>query len=114
MSISLCYNQLIYILSSISMKEIRKVDPMSYAKFSGAMGFVLGLFAGLMTALFSSALSQAGVPGAGGAGIAAIIITPIMYGIGGFIGGYVGALVYNMVAERAGGIKVELVDSKEA
>ena len=57
------------------------------------------------------------IGGAGGAndaassvmfGGAAIIVLPLVYGIGGLIGGAFMAVVYNFVASAAGGIEMDL------
>ncbi len=91
------------------MKELKKIDPMSYAIFSGAAGVFFGFVAALFGLLFSSAL--AGLDGAG-FGILGLIMLPLTYGIGGFIGGYIGGFFYNFIASKVGGIKIELKDVK--
>ena len=94
---------------------VKKLDIMSYAKVSAVIGAIMGFFIGLFAAIASSFMgSFAGMTGAplasGGfaaMGVAAIVVVPILYAIGAFIGGAIGAFIYNIVAERIGGIKFE-------
>jgi hypothetical protein len=94
---------------------IKKLDIMSYAKVSALIGAIMGFFIGIFAAIASSFMGafsgMTGAPLASGGiaamGIAAIIVVPIMYGIGAFIGGAIGAFIYNIVAQRIGGIKIE-------
>ncbi len=41
-------------------------------------------------------------------GVYAVVYLPIAYGITGFVSAYIGALIYNFVADKIGGIKVDL------
>lgn len=94
---------------------IKKFDVMSVAKVYGLIGVIIGFILGLIIALFAGIASAfAGMFGAGtgafgiaGFGILAIIIAPIMYGIMLFIGGAIGAFIYNIVADKIGGISFE-------
>jgi len=43
-----------------------------------------------------------------GAGLAMVIIFPVMYAVMGFIGGIIAAFIYNIVAKMVGGIQVEV------
>ena len=43
-----------------------------------------------------------------GAGLAMVIIFPVMYAVMGFIGGIIAAFIYNIVAKIVGGIEVEV------
>ena len=100
------------------MKEIKRIDPMSYAKITGIvmaaigllMAFFFLLFGGLFASMSSGTSSGFGMAGAG---IASIIIFPIMYGILGFISGLVGAIIYNAVAGTIGGVKIQFEDDEE-
>lgn len=91
--------------------EIKKFDVMSVAKIYAALGAIFGFIFGLLMAAGASAMGSmlSMVPGAGGmAGslaIASIVIMPITYAIGGFISGAIGAFVYNIVADKIGGIE---------
>lgn len=87
---------------------VKRVDPTSAAKIYGVICAAIGLIAGVLFALISSA--TAGVVGNFGSsfGIAAIIVLPILYGLGGFIAGFLGALIYNVAAGRVGGLQLDI------
>lgn len=94
------------------MQEIKKLDVFSVALIIGAIYAVLGLVFGIIFAVVgAAAFGFADVPGAFGLffGAAAIIVLPLFYGVLGFIFGAVFAFLYNVLAKRIGGIKVELV-----
>lgn len=89
---------------------IKKVDPMSLAKFSGTYGALVGFIVGALSSFFMSmagSLMSEGRGMAGGFGIAAIIIVPLIYGIVGFLGGGLSALIFNLIAKITGGLKIE-------
>lgn len=92
--------------------EWKQFDVMSVAKIQAVImaifGFIIGLFIAGISMLGGAASSFTGsLPGATGVvGIGAVIIFPIMYGIGGFISGAIGAIIYNFVAVKIGGIIV--------
>ncbi|OGI12125.1 hypothetical protein A3K64_02205 [Candidatus Micrarchaeota archaeon RBG_16_36_9] len=93
---------------------IKKFDILSVAKLHGLIGAIIGFVLGLFIAIFAgiagafaSALGSAGGFGIAGFGILAIIVAPIMYGLIGFIGGAVGAFLYNIVADKIGGVSFE-------
>jgi hypothetical protein len=99
------------------MMKLKKIDPMSAAKIEGLIGVVFGLIAGLFMVIAGAGIrSMMGGYGDGynygsmmaGFGIGAIIIMPIMYGIGGFIAGAVVAWIYNLAAGWIGGIEIDL------
>ena len=84
---------------------VKKLDIMSYAKVSAVIGAIMGFFIGLFAAGMTGAPLASG--GFAAMGVAAIVVVPILYAIGAFIGGAIGAFIYNIVAERIGGIKFE-------
>ena len=96
------------------MQVIKKIDVGSAAKVYGLTLGILGIVIGLIYALiFSSICSLVGeeIPMAGaGFGVAMLIFIPILYGIIGVVFGAVGALVYNFVGNKFGGLEVEIVD----
>lgn len=101
------------------MKEIKSVDIMSYAKFASAIAFVVGAIYGVfilifaiiaMTAASSVRLESDAAFIAGPAGIVLALVVPFFYALAGFIGGLIGSAIYNLVAGKIGGIKVELAD----
>jgi len=88
------------------MKELKSVDPMSLGKMFAVIMAVFGFFAGIGVAVgVSSALGP--VPGIFG-GVASIIVRPIVFAIMGFIIGVIEAFVYNIVAKKIGGVKLDL------
>ena len=91
-----------------ALKEIKAIDIMSLAKMSAILsaiaGFIFGIFA---AAGLSMMAPTAGIPGFG-FGILAIVAFPILYGIVGLICGAIVAIVYNLVAEKIGGIKIDI------
>jgi len=98
------------------MKVLKAIDPMSTAKVSAVMGAIWGLVVGLMILLGMSVVSFTGrvfqgyeMMGLGPAiGVLGIIVFPIVYAITAFIGGYILAWLYNFVAKKIGGVKLDL------
>ena len=93
------------------MREIRKIDLMSYGKIMAAImaifGFVMGLVVSI-AALFAGSLSTATFGFAAVFGVLAIILLPIIYAIIGFVMGIIGAAIYNFIASKIGGVKIDL------
>ena len=93
---------------------LRSIGVLSCGKVMGITYALLGLIVGLFMAMFSLAGVAANGPQGGNGplpfmafGVAAVIIFPILYGIGGFIGGIIAAAIYNLVAGMAGGLELE-------
>ncbi|MBT7062432.1 hypothetical protein HN924_00500 [Candidatus Woesearchaeota archaeon] len=89
--------------------EFKKIDVMSLAKIGSIFGVILGLLAGIGIAF----ISQFNLPNMPmimpeNFGFMAIIVFPIIYGIFYFIIGAIAALVYNILAKKIGGIKVNI------
>ena len=94
------------------MQELKKVDVLSVALIVGCLYAILGFFIGIIFALIGAAfMGLAEVPRGFGLffGVAAIIFMPILYGVLGFIFGAIFAFLYNVLAGRIGGIKIELI-----
>lgn len=87
------------------MKEIKRIGPVSVGKISGVIGAVFGVIAGLVLALFSSALGGSFL---GGNWFVQLIGLTLIYAIAAFVGGVIYAAIYNLVAGWVGGIKIEL------
>ena len=89
---------------------LKRLDVMSVAKIYAVIMAVCGLIYGIILAVVGAMLgSLAGSAAmATGFGLISIIGTPIMFGIIGFVAGAVGAFLYNVVAKRVGGIKLEV------
>ncbi|MCR9201876.1 MAG: hypothetical protein NXI04_24795 [Planctomycetaceae bacterium] len=93
-----------------SVLSLRRVGILSVAMFAGTAAAAMALIFALMLMMFAgvglaggNALTPAGV----GAGVGFVVFAPIMYGIMGFIGGAVNAVIYNVIAEITGGIRME-------
>lgn len=99
----------------MKMLKINKIDVMSFAKILGAIPALFGFILGLLIAIFSlqtiGGLMEIhyfevfGFPFL--SGIAAVIFLPIFYGLFGFMGGVIIAVLYNFLAKRIGGAKLE-------
>jgi ABC-type transport system involved in multi-copper enzyme maturation permease subunit len=93
------------------MYSLRSVDVWSCAKIMGAIYGCLGLiflpfllWGGIGSLLFGR--DSASFPGV--AMLFLAILAPIFYGVMGFVMGAFTAWVYNLVAKRIGGIRLEL------
>lgn len=92
------------------MKTLTKIDVMSTAKIYALMMTVFGLLLGAIVAIMNYFLSSTVVEpqSAYKMGWSAIIIFPIMYGLMGFLTGALMAWLYNKLAVKIGGIKLEI------
>lgn len=104
----------------MSRLRINKFGIFSVAKMYALIMFVVSLLIaipyGLIIIVFSLMGSstargdEAWLIGGGGivAGIAIMIILPIVYAVIGFIAGAIGALIYNIFAGIIGGVEIEV------
>ena len=94
------------------MMVLKSVGVFSVGKVLACLYFASGLIVGGLFSLVSLAGFAAGGANAGPValffGAGAIIILPIFYGVLGFIGGIIMGALYNVVANVAGGIEIEL------
>ena len=90
------------------MKEVKRIGPVSVGKISGIIGVVFGVIAGLILALFSTALGGSFL---GGNWFIQLIGLTLIYAVGGFVGGVIYAALYNLVAGWVGGVQIELDDA---
>lgn len=86
---------------------LKKIGVLSLAKIYGAlmaiMGFIIGLFFGLINYTIGGAeLNPYGFIGAW-----AIIFFPILYGVMGFAAGAFTAGVFNLITKYVGGLELE-------
>jgi len=86
----------------MAVQEWKKFDVMRLATVSAAVGAIMGLILGIIVAAIGTSL----LPMAVGFGLLSVVAFPVMYGITGFVFGAIGAIVYNFVAEKIGGIRV--------
>ncbi len=96
------------------MKTINRIDPISVGKIAGLIQAIFGFIFGAIISLFSTLFafipqSTSSMPILGiGFGVAAIIFLPIFYGAIGFIFGIISAALYNFIAKKVGGIKIDI------
>lgn len=95
-------------------KILKKLGVLSLAKMEGGIMAVIGLIIGIIFTIVGtimggdifgrpaiSAIFDAGL------GFLLIIIVPILYAVAGFILGAIGAFLYNIIAERIGGVEMD-------
>ena len=92
---------------------IKRVGPLSFARLSGALYAFIGLIVGGIFSMIAMAggfaSETSGMPGvAAVAGVAAIVVFPILYGLMGFVATLIGAWLYNVVAGIVGGIELDV------
>ena len=91
---------------------LRRIDPASlakvYAVVTGALMLVFALPAGCFLSLAGGLGGEMGM--GAGAGLFLVVLYPIFGVIFGFIAGFLYAWVYNLVADRIGGVEIELDD----
>ncbi len=91
------------------MKELKKIDVVSAAKVSGVIYFVIGAISALLTLLLRDLLgASTAMTGMMVGTPQALILLPIVYAISGVILGALIAFVYNIIAEKIGGIKLDI------
>lgn len=97
------------------MQVVKRIGVGSAAKVYGLTLGLLGIFVGIIYALMFSLIGGLGdglpLSDSGGLGIAMLIIVPILYGVIGFVIGALGAVIYNFVAKKFGGLEIELSET---
>jgi len=96
------------------MTKIKSLNILSFARFQALLVSFLGLIAGILlyiAASFFQSLAPPGTPQISSAiGAGAIFITPILYGVIGFILIGVSTLIFEFVVVRVLGIDMSLFD----
>lgn len=91
---------------------ISRIEPVSLARIQGliyaAIGLLIGLPAGCIALIGGGFAGGAEGLGIGAMGVAAVIVYPLMLGIMGFLAGLLTAFVYNVVADRVGGVEIDV------
>ena len=100
------------VLKSVGVLSVAKLLAILYACFGLIAGAILSLigFLGVLGAA-AGGNSPEGVAGVVFGlifGVGAIIVLPIFYGVMGFVGGLIAAWLYNVVANVAGGVELQL------
>ena len=95
------------------MKTIKRIDPMSAAKVSATVGIIMGLILAILSFAFSRFVPMQGMMSSMSlslptSGIATLVMLPISYAIFGFISGFVWSVIYNFIADKIGGVKIDL------
>ena len=97
---------------------VKKVNVVSLAKILSLLYAAMGLFAGMVFALFALFGMAIGSAAGGGSmeplfgvlfGGGAVIVLPIFYGVMGFLAGLIGGAVFNLAAHLVGGLELEVV-----
>lgn len=88
--------------------KVKHLGVWSVAWFFAILSALYGLVAGILTVVAAAPAFDAGILVEIGAGILGIIVSMIIWAIGGFIGGAIAAIVYNFVFAASGGIEVDL------
>jgi hypothetical protein len=92
---------------------ITRIGPGSCARIAGTLYAVVGLLIGAVVSCIALiggfAADRSGAAGMGAvAGVGAIIVLPILYGVLGWITAFVGAWLYNILASSVGGIELDV------
>lgn len=98
------------------MAVIKHVGVLQFAKLYAVMLAIVGLFYGILLAVIGTEITRLIPSGSSSTlspfllvlGPLAIVIFPILLGIGGFIIGAIGAFIYNVVASKVGGIELDI------
>lgn len=91
------------------MKELKRVGVLSVGKVFAAICAIIGLFFGLMYGIvfgFTVGIASSAILGVV-TGLFMMILTPIGFGVMGFIEGVIIAAIYNLIAGKIGGIELE-------
>lgn len=103
--------------------EIKKIDKYSLAKITafiyGLIGFVIVILLAIFT--ITNIIAQQDFTGSilmvtlfnSGAGILLGILLALLFALIGFIIGFITAGIYNILAQKTGGIKIELSEIKK-
>lgn len=90
---------------------LRRIEPVSLAKIyavvTGALLLAVAIPAGCGLAVFGSAIGESSGMGIGLIGLLVVFLYPIIGAVMGFVAGFLYAAVYNIVADRMGGVELE-------
>lgn len=90
---------------------LRRIEPISLAKIyavvTGALLLAIAVPAGCGVAVFGGAMGDASGVGVGLIGLMVALLYPVIGAGMGFVAGFLYAAVYNLVADRMGGVELE-------
>jgi len=93
------------------MTVIKNIDIISWAKIHALFGIIIGLVYGILFAIMGVMIgTRHELFGLEAFGLASIILFPIIFAIMAFICGAIMAFLYNIFADKVGGIVVTLAD----
>ncbi len=97
----------------MAFRELKAIDVMSMATVSAVILAIFGFIAGIIAALGAGMVSAFDTVAGMGMlsaymGVAAIVFFPILYAIIGFVMGAITAFIYNIIAQKVGGVKLDL------
>ena len=92
---------------------IKRFDPLSCAKITGALYAILGLAFGAILSLVSVVGGFASAKPEGAAlgalfGVGGVVLLPVLYGGMGFVFTLIAALLYNGLARLVGGVSIDV------
>jgi Na+/H+-dicarboxylate symporter len=96
------------------MYSLRSIDVMSCAKMMGTFYACAGLLAIplILIATLAGVASHQELGALGAVGLVALsLFLPVFYGVFGFLFGALSAWLYNTIARRLGGLRIELADA---
>ena len=95
-------------------KEIKEINVISAANILGVIQFAMGIFIGVIYFLISLGMPAEmfdAVPWMRYMfGVGSLVIMPVASGLMGWLSGAVSSLVYNLVADRIGGLKLRFAE----
>lgn len=98
------------------MKQVKRFRVYTVAKMMGVIYAAMGiLFIPIALIISAASLGQTGTTGLTGVvgGVILAVLAPIIYGTIGFLVGAISAWLYNLVADKVGGIEVLIEDVHE-
>ena len=95
-------------------KEIKEINVISAANILGVIHFAMGIFIGVIYFLISLGMPADmfdAVPWMRYMfGVGSLVIMPVASGLMGWLSGAVSSLVYNLVTDRIGGLKIRFAE----
>jgi prepilin signal peptidase PulO-like enzyme (type II secretory pathway) len=93
------------------MKELKQIDMSSAAKVMGIFYFMISLVVFVPIVLILSIFDLD--TGMGNLGVFAALLVPLVYGFLGMILAFLASFLYNVIASKVGGIKIQVQEDAE-